>query len=85
VSLLYVNEGSAQVIGDSGDNNLGGGDFDVYMARHLFAEIEKKTGIDVKQYQSKSSYWNPKSPPCNSQMVQVGAELIVRNMHDGTA
>jgi molecular chaperone DnaK (HSP70) len=24
VSLLYVNEGSAQVIGDSGDNNLGG-------------------------------------------------------------
>ena len=29
ISLLYVNQGSAQVVADSGDNRLGGGDFDV--------------------------------------------------------
>eukprot|EP00968_Pinguiococcus_pyrenoidosus_P005108 scaffold330_cov246-Pinguiococcus_pyrenoidosus.AAC.16 len=35
VSILFVNEGSVQVIGSAGDSRLGGSDFDLCLGRHF--------------------------------------------------
>lgn len=40
VSLLYVSEGSVQVIGTAGDNHLGGSDFDSVFASYLYSRIQ---------------------------------------------
>ena len=42
VSLLYISEGSVQVIGTSGDDHLGGSDFDAVFASYLFDRVHRE-------------------------------------------
>ena len=44
VSILHVHSGSVEVYATDGDDSLGGGDFDLALARHLQAEVEAAAG-----------------------------------------
>ncbi len=47
VSILEMGDGFFEVKATSGDNNLGGDDFDQVIIDHLVAEFKKDTGIDL--------------------------------------
>ncbi|RKD23987.1 molecular chaperone DnaK [Ammoniphilus oxalaticus] len=49
VSILELSEGFFEVKATSGDNKLGGDDFDQVIIDHLTAEFKKDTGIDLSQ------------------------------------
>lgn len=49
VSILELSEGFFEVKATSGDNKLGGDDFDQVIIDHLIAEFKKDTGIDLAQ------------------------------------
>ncbi|NEU31644.1 molecular chaperone DnaK [bacterium LRH843] len=49
VSILELGEGFFEVKATSGDNKLGGDDFDQVIINHLVAEFKKENGIDLSQ------------------------------------
>src|SRR5690554_2806887 len=49
VSILELDEGYIGVKATSGNNRLGGDDFDERITNHLVAEFKKETGIDLTQ------------------------------------
>jgi len=49
VSILDLGDGTFQVVATSGDNNLGGDDFDQVVIDYLVAEFKKDHGIDLSK------------------------------------
>ncbi len=49
VSILELGDGFFEVKATSGDNKLGGDDFDEVIINHLVAEFKKENGIDLAQ------------------------------------
>ncbi|MED3648175.1 molecular chaperone DnaK [Halalkalibacterium halodurans] len=49
VSILELGDGFFEVKATSGDNKLGGDDFDQVIIDHLIAEFKKENGIDLSQ------------------------------------
>ena len=49
VSILELREGVFEVVSTSGDNHLGGGDFDRVILQFLLDQFEEDTGIDVSE------------------------------------
>ena len=49
VSILEMGDGFFEVKATSGDNKLGGDDFDEVIMKHLVAEFKKENGIDLSQ------------------------------------
>jgi len=49
VSILDLGDGTFQVVATSGDNNLGGDDFDQVVIDYLAAEFKKDHGIDLSK------------------------------------
>ena len=49
VSILRLADGTFEVISTSGDNSLGGDDFDDKVVKYLAAEFKKEHGIDLLQ------------------------------------
>ncbi|SDY51360.1 molecular chaperone DnaK [Evansella caseinilytica] len=49
VSILELGDGFFEVKATSGDNRLGGDDFDQVIIDHLIAEFKKENGIDLSQ------------------------------------
>lgn len=49
VSIIEIGGGVIEVLATSGDNHLGGDDFDNRVAEHLASEFAKQTGVDVRQ------------------------------------
>lgn len=47
VSILELGDGVFEVLSTSGDNNLGGDDFDNAIVKHLIAEFKSENGIDL--------------------------------------
>ncbi|MFR2465724.1 MAG: molecular chaperone DnaK, partial [Clostridia bacterium] len=47
VSLIEIGDGVIEVLATSGDNHLGGDDFDQRIIDHLVAEFKKKEGVDL--------------------------------------
>ena len=47
VSILHLAEGTFEVLSTSGDNKLGGDDFDHRIVEYLIAEFKKSYGIDL--------------------------------------
>uniref|UniRef100_UPI00352AF27B molecular chaperone DnaK n=2 Tax=Aerococcus urinaeequi TaxID=51665 RepID=UPI00352AF27B len=47
VSILELGDGVFEVLSTSGDNNLGGDDFDNAIVNHLIAEFKAENGIDL--------------------------------------
>ncbi len=52
VSILHLAEGTFEVLSTSGDNKLGGDDFDHRIVEHLVAEFKKLYGIDLSKDKS---------------------------------
>ncbi|MDD3113628.1 MAG: Hsp70 family protein, partial [Candidatus Izemoplasmatales bacterium] len=49
VSILELSEGTFEVISTSGDNHLGGDDFDQRIVEWLTEEFRKETGVDLSK------------------------------------
>ena len=49
VSILELGDGVFDVLSTSGDNNLGGDDFDNKIIDHMVAEFKKENGVDLSQ------------------------------------
>lgn len=49
VSILEIGDGNFDVLATSGDNKLGGDDFDQVIIDHLVSEFKKENGIDLSQ------------------------------------
>ncbi|TCK98400.1 molecular chaperone DnaK [Natranaerovirga hydrolytica] len=49
VSLIEIGEGVIEVLATSGNNNLGGDDFDDRVMNYLVGEFKKQEGIDLSQ------------------------------------
>lgn len=49
VSILEVGDGVFEVLATSGNNRLGGDDFDERIAKHLVAQFRQQTGIDLSK------------------------------------
>ena len=49
VSILEMSNGVTEVLSTSGDNHLGGDDFDHVIVAYLVKEFKKDTGIDLKK------------------------------------
>ena len=49
VSLLRLRDGVFEVVATSGDNDLGGDDFDRVVLDHLMRKFEKECGVDVSK------------------------------------
>lgn len=49
VSILHLAEGTFEVLATSGDNHLGGDDFDQKIMDYLIAEFKKENGIDLSK------------------------------------
>ncbi len=47
VSVLEIGDGTFEVLATSGDNHLGGDDFDQEVVKYLVAEFKKEHGIDL--------------------------------------
>ncbi|MEG2639938.1 MAG: molecular chaperone DnaK [Bacilli bacterium] len=47
VSILDIGDGTFEVIATSGDNKLGGDDWDALIARWIREEVKKQTGTDI--------------------------------------
>ncbi|MBR5218360.1 MAG: Hsp70 family protein, partial [Clostridia bacterium] len=47
VSILEIGDGVFEVLATSGNNKLGGDDFDERIIQHICAEFKKETGIDL--------------------------------------
>ncbi|NMA83273.1 MAG: molecular chaperone DnaK [Epulopiscium sp.] len=49
VSIIEIGEGVIEVLATSGDNRLGGDDFDQRVIQHLITEFKKIEGVDLSQ------------------------------------
>ncbi len=49
VSILHLADGTFEVISTSGDNNLGGDDFDEVIMNYLVDEFKKENGVDLSK------------------------------------
>ena len=49
VSILDIGDGVFEVLATSGNNRLGGDDFDQRIIDYLVEEFKKEQGIDLKQ------------------------------------
>ena len=49
VSILELSEGTFEVVSTSGDNRLGGDDFDDRIIDYLVAEFKKENGVDLRK------------------------------------
>jgi heat shock protein 5 len=49
VSLLTIDNGVFEVIATSGDNHLGGEDFDQRLTEHFVKIFKKKNNVDIKK------------------------------------
>ncbi|MBE0701484.1 MAG: molecular chaperone DnaK, partial [Acholeplasmataceae bacterium] len=49
VSILRLAEGTFEVISTSGDNKLGGDDFDDAVMKYLISEFKRENGVDLAQ------------------------------------
>ena len=48
ISILQCNEGTFKVLATSGNNHLGGNDFDAAIYEHLAKKFKDETGIDIQ-------------------------------------
>ena len=48
ISILDIGDGVFEVLSTNGDTHLGGDDFDEALIRHVAAEFQKSSGIDVR-------------------------------------
>ena len=49
VSIIEIGEGVIEVMATSGDNHLGGDDFDERVVEHLLAELQKEYQVDLRR------------------------------------
>ncbi len=49
VSILEIGDGVFEVLSTNGDTHLGGDDFDEALIKHVAAEFQKSSGIDVRK------------------------------------
>ncbi len=49
VSILEIGDGVFEVLSTNGDTHLGGDDFDEALIRHVAAEFQKESGVDVRK------------------------------------
>ena len=49
VSILHLADGTFEVVSTSGDNHLGGDDFDEVIMNHLVDEFKKENGVDLSK------------------------------------
>jgi len=49
VSILHLAEGTFEVVSTSGDNHLGGDDFDELIIKYLVSEFKRENGIDLSK------------------------------------
>ena len=49
VSILEIGDGTFEVISTSGDNHLGGDDWDEVVAKWILAEVQKQFGLDLSR------------------------------------
>ncbi|MGJ9457016.1 molecular chaperone DnaK [Oceanobacillus sp. CF4.6] len=49
VSILDIGDGTFEVVSTSGDNRLGGDDFDEVIINHMVQEFKKENGIDLSK------------------------------------
>jgi molecular chaperone DnaK len=49
VSILHLADGTFEVVSTSGDNHLGGDDFDELIMKYLVAEFKRENGIDLSK------------------------------------
>lgn len=87
VSLLTIDQGVFEVVATSGDNHLGGEDFDQRVMDFLVKKHKKNTGVDIRleliqnymynvykvYYLESQKYWNKSSPilTCNYKILQI--------------
>jgi molecular chaperone DnaK len=45
--FLHLADGTFEVVSTSGDNKLGGDDFDDVIIKYLVAEFKKENGVDL--------------------------------------
>jgi len=55
VSILFVNEGSVQVIGSAGDGRLGGSDFDMCLGRRVQDVLADKEAVKTSKCPAKAA------------------------------
>lgn len=48
VSIIEIGNGVIEVLSTSGDNHLGGDDFNELLAQHILTEFEKSSGISLR-------------------------------------
>lgn len=78
VSLLYIREGSVQVMGSAGDNRLGGEDIDQRIAEYLRKEFEAQLGqpiVSTDVADGTSDVF-----PCTSAGIRRAAEQVKREL-----
>ena len=49
VSIIEIGDGVIEVLATSGDNHLGGDDFDQKITDYMIAEFKKENGVDLSQ------------------------------------
>ncbi len=68
VSIIEIGDGVIEVLATSGDNHLGGDDFDDRLANHLADEFARQTGFDARK---ETSAW---------QRIREAAELAKKEL-----
>ena len=83
VSLIEIGDGLIEVIATSGDNHLGGDDFDERIAERIANEIKVKTGVTIKKgeavmYRIKEEAERVKKELSSSESALVNLPFIVK-------
>eukprot|EP00640_Fibrocapsa_japonica_P001843 CAMPEP_0113937574 /NCGR_PEP_ID=MMETSP1339-20121228/4169_1 /TAXON_ID=94617 /ORGANISM="Fibrocapsa japonica" /LENGTH=446 /DNA_ID=CAMNT_0000940395 /DNA_START=198 /DNA_END=1538 /DNA_ORIENTATION=+ /assembly_acc=CAM_ASM_000762 len=81
VSVLFVNDGSVEVIASEGDPHLGGSDFDQCLAHHLQSQLGDHRLVDLEGYHQ-SEKCNLAVPVCTHHMLYPLAEALKRRLSD---
>ena len=84
VSIIDIGDGVIEVLATSGDNNLGGDDFDQRVIDHLVREFQKEEGIDLSgdkmaMQRLKDAAENAKKELSNMTTTDINIPFITAN------
>ena len=84
VSIIDIGDGVIEVLATSGDNNLGGDDFDQRIIDHLVREFQKEEGIDLSgdkmaMQRLKDAAENAKKELSNMTTTDINIPFITAN------
>ena len=84
VSIIDIGDGVIEVLATSGDNNLGGDDFDQRVIDHLVREFQKEEGIDLSgdkmaMQRLKDAAENAKKEVSNMTTTDINIPFITAN------